>query len=75
MNTEAAIVLENIIDLAYKDWLKQNGKEAKRRKHPSREEYGVLFRQIFPWAGTVVLATQKQTGGTEDAGRPVETGL
>jgi hypothetical protein len=67
--------MERIIDLAYADWLKQAGKEQAKRKHPSREEYGELYRQMFTWIAAVVLATQKQTGGVQDAGRPVETGL
>jgi hypothetical protein len=50
---------EHIVDLAYADWLKQSKKENRRRKHPSREEYGVLFRQIFPWAGAITLVIQE----------------
>ncbi len=50
--------IERIIDAAYTDWLEISGNKNKKRQHPSRSEYGQIFKQAFPWVGSLLIITK-----------------
>jgi hypothetical protein len=60
INTDA---IEQIIDSAYAEWLTISGNKTKKRQHPSRTEYGEIFRQSFPWVGSLLIITESKEGG------------
>ena len=55
--------IEKVIDMAYEEWLKDSYRAARKRKHPSREEFGTLFMHIFPYTGTILKIVEARDGG------------
>ncbi|MFA5715357.1 MAG: hypothetical protein WC998_06440 [Candidatus Paceibacterota bacterium] len=52
--------LEHMIDLAYVDHLKLNNKTQNKRKHPSRAEFGEIFKQTYLWILTIQEITKAE---------------
>ena len=52
--------IEKVIDMAYEEWLKDSYRAARKRKHPSRAEFGLLFMHIFPYTATVLKIVENQ---------------
>jgi len=55
--------IEKIIDMAYGEWLNNSDRAGRKRKHPSRTEFGLLFMHIFPYTGTILKIVEARDGG------------
>ncbi len=62
--------IEKIIDEAYQELMDQTGQTNAQKHYPSRETYGMRFRQSFPWAAAVLIAVGAKKTGGEDGIRP-----
>jgi hypothetical protein len=41
--------VERVIDMMYEDYIDYSGNKDKKRKHPSREEYGQIIKHAKLW--------------------------
>ncbi len=54
--------VEYALDMIYKDYLRYAGKTAKKKHHPSRQEYGEIIKHAQLW-NIAIKEAQKQIRG------------
>lgn len=51
--------VERILDIMYEDYISLSGRTGKKKKHPSRKEYGDIITHAKLW-GIAVIEAEKQ---------------